>query len=75
MKAGNFRTFKLQHGISTIREFQNVVVRHPDHKGTEVTDRWELEGTELKVEALENGRTRVVKVNVIVGFLPENVIE
>lgn len=74
MKAGKFRTFKLQHGTS-IREFQNVEVRHPDHKGVEMTDRWELEGTELKVEAIHDGNTRVVKAEVIVGFLPENVIE
>lgn len=74
MKAGKFKTFKLQHGTS-IRDFQNIEVRHPDHKGTEVTDRWELEGTELKVEALEDGRTRIVEIHVTVGFLPENVIE
>ena len=78
MKAGKYKSLKLQHGAS-IREFDNVVMRHPVHtslkrQGEEMKDRWELEGTELKVEANPGGRSRIVKVPVTVGFLPDDVI-
>lgn len=86
MKAGKFKTFKLQHGTS-VREFKDVTVRHPVHihrdkdgnveSTTEVKDRWELEGTELKVEVYpfnREPRLHTVETHVVVGFLEDNVL-
>lgn len=86
MKAGKLAEIHLNHG-GTERSFKDVMVRHPvrlkhnvDGKVVEeipLTHRWELEGTEFKQEATgdRNDPHRIVETHVIVGFLPEHVIE
>lgn len=86
---GTHKTFRLRHG-DTIREFRNVTVQHPvrlvwhddpDIQGLKfytkepIEDRWELVGIENKIEAINDERTRIVEVEVKVGFLPENVVD
>ena len=64
---GKHKTFKLQHG-DNVREFSNVEV-------TKVAPgRYELTGTEKKVEARQKGTTTVVDTEVTVGFFTDHVV-
>lgn len=84
MKAGKHKIFRLKHGTN-VRTFTNVEIRHPtfnrhDKDGNVIEtvtlgDRWELVGTEQKIEATQKGRTKTVEVPVVVGIAPENVLD